>query len=382
MLLGSFGFAAANGGKLPYFVFYAILLLTCIPFAWSFIIFRNLDFSQYAEVSQAYVGDAIEINIVAHNRSLLPVPYVEVRNEMIKGIAGYMPGHRVLSIMPLGSKAMPEKVNCKYRGIYTFGPVVTDISDVFGMFTWNKKVSLRGVLTIYPRVAKLQNFCIKPMQTYGAITIKQKANEDYSSISDIRKYYPGDSFKRIHWKISARKGMLYVKNFDMSGSAGACIFLDMYRGGYNGVYRADMEEKSVECAAAIVYYTLSRNINTLQYVNSEKTVYTGGRDPKEFKKFMNSYVTVKSDGTTHLAEFIESKVRFLTRGSSIILITPLVDERLSGGILQLKDMGFEAIVVYIKEGDMDEKISQLFADCGIKLYKLSMGDDVKTSLEG
>ena len=46
-------------------------------------------------------------------------------------------------------------------------------------------------------------------------------------IKDIRKYKIGDSLKRIHWKVSAKYGELYTKNYEMYSNEEYNIFLDM-----------------------------------------------------------------------------------------------------------------------------------------------------------
>lgn len=382
MVLISLGFAVLAGGKLPYFVFYAVLLSTAIPFLWTVLTIKSLELFQSTDKEHVYAGDTVEINTTLKNRTLLPVPFAEVRNGMIKELTGNSPRNNIISIMPLDSKSVIERINCRYRGYYNLGPVNVNIFDVLGIFSCEKKVKCTGMLTVYPRVAKLNDFKIKPVQAFGTLTTKQKANEDYSSISDIRKYYPGDSYKKIHWKLSARKGMLHVKNYEMGGSAECYVFLDMFSGGYNNIYREDMEEKAVECGAAVVYYMLSKNINTGLHINCNKTVYTWGRDLHEFRKFMDGFTRVKSDGMMHMVELLESRHRLLPRGSSIIIITPMLGDNLVDKMAQLRKTGYDVVIIYIMLEDMNEENEKLLSQYGIRLYKVGLGDDVKTSLEG
>lgn len=382
MLLSSFMFALLGGGKFSYFVFYFVSLGVIILFLWTKSIVDKLDFSQRMAKDYAYVGDEVEIKTMVYNESLLPVPCIEIRNGMIKNISGIEPSCNIVSLSPLDSRSIIEKFKCRYRGYYTFGPVTVDISDIFGLFTWEKTISCEGILSVYPRVARLEKFNVRPMQIFGNVSTKQNVNEDFSSISDIRKYYPGDSFKKIHWKVSARKGSLYVKNYEMSGSAEAYIFLNLFQNDYNNSLRPDLEEKAVECSASIVYYMLEHNINTGLYSNGKDISYTRGRDLKEFKKFMEVFITVKSNGIVPVEELLESRARLMQKGSSIILITPDLNERLLDRITQLNRAGFDVTLVFIRAEDLKEKHKKTIDDSGIKLYCIGIGDDVKTSLEG
>jgi len=382
LIPGCFVFAILIGGRFPYFVFYTVFLTVLLSYLWTLYVVKKLRFSVDTEKMSVYTGDRVELKVDVQNKSLLIAPYIELNNEMIKTMTGKAPLNNIISIMPLSSKRVVESVNCKYRGHYIFGPINALVSDVFGIFSWNKKIICPGVLTVYPKVSVLQHFYVKPAQAFGTLTTKKKAHEDYSSISDIRTYYPGDSLKRIHWKVSARKGSLQVKEFDMSGNIEAFIFLNMYNRDYCDIYRLEMEERAVESAAAAIYYMLRRNINTSSYANCSKMTHTKGRDLKEFKKFLDELVTIKSDGTTTMADIIGLRLRLLPGGSSVVLITPMLDKSLLDKIIQLKSMGFEVIIIYIMIEDMDEECMKIFDYYGIKLYKIGLSDDVRTSLEG
>lgn len=385
LVISSFLFALIGGGKLPYFLFYVALFTVGVSFLWTKATVNMLGITQRIVKEYAYVGDEIEIKTMVFNGSILPVPFVEVKNEMVKDITGSMPSSNIVSLLPFDSRSVLEKIKCKYRGYYLLGPVNIRVSDIFGMFTWNRKVMCEGSLAVYPRVAQLGNFSTRPMQMFGTTTTKKKANEDYSSISDIRKYYPGDSIKRIHWKVSARKGALFVKNYEMSGSAEAYIFLNLFNNDYNNLCRPDVEEKAVECTASIIHYMLRKNINTGLYTNGSKVVYTRGRDLKEFIKFMRELITVKSDGSNPMEELLKSRSRLIPRGSSVILITPGLNESLLDKVIQLIETGLDVIIVYIMVEDSNEHLKSIYYYTGkynIKLYKVRINDDVKSSLEG
>lgn len=379
-------FALLGGGMLPYFLLYTVILVVGLSFLWSMSVAKKLAVNLRIMKEYVYVSDEVEIKTMVYNESLLPLPCVEVRNEMIKDMTGKTPSNNVLSLMSLDSRSVVDKIQCKYRGFYNFGPVNIKVTDLFGFFSWNRQIRCSGNITVYPKVAELERFDTRPMQLFGTVTTAQKANEDYTSISDIRKYYPGDSFKKIHWKVSARKGSLHVKNFDMSGSAESNIFLNLYKNDYADIYRADLEEKAVECAVSIINYMLHRNINTGLYSNGSRIVYTRGRDLKEFKKFMEELITVKSNGSVPMEELLETRSRLMSRGSSIILITPGLSERLKDKIAQLSEIGFDVITVYICVDREDEEqynsIVNYLENYNIKLCKVGINDDVKASLEG
>lgn len=382
MLAASFVFALIWGYKFAYYTFYMVIVTIGLLYFWTRTVVKRLDFTQRALKEFAYVGDSFEIKTMVYNESFLPVPFVEIKNQMADYISGTAMPNSVVSLMPFDSKSIFDRVVCKYRGYYSFGPIDVNISDIFGLFSWNRKVKCEGFVSVFPKVIRLDKFSVKPMQTFGTVTTKQRADEDYSSISDIRKYYPGDSMKRIHWKVSAKKGNLHVKNFEMSGSSEAYIFLNLYHSSYNEVYRLDTEEKAVECATAIIYYMLSKNIDTGFYSSGQKLVYTRGRDLNEFKKFMEELIRVKSCGTIPMEDLLESKARLIPKGSSIVIVTPEVSGRLVEKIVELRETGYDVIIVYIAVEDLNPEYKKIIDHYGIRFCRVGLSDDIKSSLEG
>lgn len=382
LVLGSLIFAIFGGGKLPYFVLCIVIFTVLISYFWTRSVVSKLTVRQKTVSDSVNVGDRAQISTMVFNGSLLPAIYVEIKNEMIKNITGKDSPGNVIYLMPFDSKRVTENFICKYRGRYNFGPVTVSISDVFGLFTWEIKVKLEGTFNVYPKVVKLSKFSTRSAQVFGTVTTKQNANEDYSSISDIRKYYPGDSLRKIHWKVSARKGLLYVKNYEMTGSAEAHVFLNLYKYDYSDIYRMDAEEKSVECAISVVYFMLREGVSTMLYANSKKQVYTGSRDLSGFKNFMEELINVKSDGEEPFEELLELRSRLISRGSTVILITCAVYDALINRIIQLKEIGFDVILVYTVINDISEKHLKIISHYDIKLYKVGLNDDVKMALEG
>lgn len=374
-------FALLTGGSLPYTILYIMMLLLVVSYLWTRYTINRIEIHRTSKSDYAYVGDTITVTTRVFNEGMLPIPYVEARSQMERKMSQENTPGAVLSVLPYGSKTYKQELSCMHRGFYSFGPMEVTVSDVFGLFTWGRKVSCEGTIAVYPRIAKLSRYNIMPTQTFGTISTNQKASEDYSNISDIRKYYPGDSFKKIHWKVSARKGSLHVKNYDMSGSAEAYIFMNLYHKDYEGL-REDKEEKAVECAASIINYMLSKEINLGFYANNKNPLYIKGRDLHEFKKFMDELIRINSDGETPLEEMIEARFRLLSRNSTIIIITPVISRGMMARITQLKEIGYDVVVNLISDSEIDEDTMRFLKEYKIGFSVIGLEDDIKKVLEG
>jgi uncharacterized protein (DUF58 family) len=80
--------------------------------------------------------------------------------------------------------------------------------------------------------------------------------EDPSRIAGVREYRRGDALNRIHWKSTARTGVLHSKVFEPSCVAGVTLLLDFHQDSYPAVgepYRSDLAVTTVASLANAVY---------------------------------------------------------------------------------------------------------------------------------
>ena len=99
------------------------------------------------------------------------------------------------------------------------------VSDVFGFF---KKEHVpdnsTGELLVLPVPFEVEPLTFAPGDM-GVETMK-RAMEDPSSPSDFRAYQNGDPLKRIHWKMSARKREIMIRQFEEPALPDALVLMD------------------------------------------------------------------------------------------------------------------------------------------------------------
>jgi uncharacterized protein (DUF58 family) len=99
------------------------------------------------------------------------------------------------------------------------------VADVFGFFKRVHTPQTDGQELLVLPVP----FEVEPL-TFAAgdmgVETMKRAMEDPSSPSDLRQYQQGDPLKRIHWKMSARKREIFVRQFEEPALPDALVLLD------------------------------------------------------------------------------------------------------------------------------------------------------------
>jgi uncharacterized protein (DUF58 family) len=68
----------------------------------------------------------------------------------------------------------------------------------------------------------------------GGDALRRRTHYITTNASGVRDYAPGDPFNRIHWKSTARKDRLIVKEFELDPLADVWLILDLWSGAHYG----------------------------------------------------------------------------------------------------------------------------------------------------
>lgn len=116
------------------------------------------------------------------------------------------------------------------RGHYLLGPVVVSSRGAVGLLTARRRLQLDGQLIVWPRAAVLPD-AVRVRLIGGtdgrADGVRTRQSEDFYGVRD---YQPGDLPNRIHWRSSARRGALVVREYERATRPTPAIVVDLDRG--------------------------------------------------------------------------------------------------------------------------------------------------------
>lgn len=116
---------------------------------------------------------------------------------------------------------------CAHMGMWQVCPTQLRYEDLFGLFRFSpKKSRLRRHLSVYPRIHPLGEDGEKAV-TVGFSESQVRTASSGENLGDTRLYQPGDSLKRIHWKLSARTRELHTRQFELQENAQVLLVLDL-----------------------------------------------------------------------------------------------------------------------------------------------------------
>ena len=238
----------------------------------------NLEATRECNRTDAEVGQTIAFNLTIRNRGRLPVAWVLIEDMLPRGAIVSRPprievkGHRLAVAMlgPRGQKTLNYQLHFAMRGYYQVGPMVLETGDLFGLHRRFRIVTEPVYIMVYPKVIPLPGYDLASRRPIGEIRLTHRLFEDPTRIAGVRFYQPGDPLNRIHWRATARTGVLHSKIYDASTIAGATILLDFHRDSYPAKNEPGRSELAVTAAVALA--------NAVSLMRQPIGLITNGRD--------------------------------------------------------------------------------------------------------
>ncbi|HEY41325.1 MAG TPA: DUF58 domain-containing protein [Dehalococcoidia bacterium] len=354
-------------GQVPLIlVAFLLLLVWGTTRLWERYALTRIEYRRRLSAKRAFFGEELLLELEIANRKPLPLPWVEIDDEMPEDIT-FLKGkttqsHKVdrvhlTSLLSLGwyhrvTRLYP--IRCDQRGYFNFGPTRIRSGDLFGFSRQEIEVSDVNQLIVYPRIVPVEQRGIPSKQPVGDIRTKRHIFQDPILTMGVRDYHFGDSLKRIHWKTTARLGKLQTKVFEPTTSVDMGIFLDVRTvqpPGWGAVTQS--LELGVMAAASIASHAMSNGYRVGLYANQRrKPVGELVRIPPsqhtdQLVYILEALAQIHSSESMPIGRFVSLESRNLPWGSTLVLITAVPTESLLATLLRMKRVGRQVALVII-----------------------------------
>ncbi|HEY4153331.1 MAG TPA: DUF58 domain-containing protein [Pseudolysinimonas sp.] len=222
----------------------AALLLVLIGLLVARIRRPRLDVVRLFSPPVVSAGTSVQVTLRIQNKGAGPSPHL-VWNDAIPWQQAAEPN----DLPPIGGSASQRRlVTAHYelhpprRGLYQIGPLVVEHEDPFGMAHSTIAVGLPDRLVVVPAIVDLPAGGPTLADGEGSANLVQRRVTGNDDDLTTREYRTGDALRRVHWRASARRGELMVRQEEHRSHPDAHIILDTRLAGYPD---ADIDDADV-----------------------------------------------------------------------------------------------------------------------------------------
>jgi uncharacterized protein (DUF58 family) len=183
-------------------------------------------------------GTTVQVSLRIRNLAGAASPHL-VWNDAIPWREPSAP-HELLPIPGLAAGGAPQRrlLTASYelhpvdRGLYEIGPLVVEHEDPFGMSRATLAIGTADRLVVVPAVVELPLGGPTLADGEGAAQLVQRRVTGNDDDLTTREYRSGDALRRVHWRASARRGELMVRQEEHRSHPDARLLLDTRLDGY------------------------------------------------------------------------------------------------------------------------------------------------------
>jgi uncharacterized protein (DUF58 family) len=161
------------------------------------------------------------------------------------------------------------------RGVYDLGEGILTVTDPLRLFLLSRRLIAEEQLTVFPTVLPLEKLRISLTSPLDGQRVKFAPNYDVSQLAGVRPY-ESDPMNRIHWKMSAHRGELMVKEFAPSASKSVVVLLNLTLRREPSFTLETFEDYMTMVGASVLQYAHDRRLPFGLTVLGEETLSSDG----------------------------------------------------------------------------------------------------------
>ncbi|MFB7252126.1 DUF58 domain-containing protein [Microbacterium sp. NPDC056234] len=222
LVLGVLFAIAANIVSAPILVYVAVLLfvLTALAILVVHLPRRSGTVTRQISTDLLTVGEQSRVTVRFALRSLR-IPHGRWRDVLPDAVTGDAAGE-----YPPEAGVLRYPITGVRRGIWPVGPLILRTVDPFGLAQREQAFGETRTVTVVPEVIPLAPLAAHWGAAGGtAHTSSSRLGQGSDNLSP-RHYVSGDSMRRIHWRATAHRGELMVRQEEEESSPDAIVVID------------------------------------------------------------------------------------------------------------------------------------------------------------
>lgn len=403
LISGSLLIGLFTGERMMFNAAYLLGGMLIVSLVWSLIAVRWIRISRRTLAQQAQVGKMIEETFVVRNTAVVPKLWLEVRDHST------LPNHHASHVVPaLGARGRytwQVQTLCLSRGEFRLGGLTLVSGDPFGFFVTPRVIKDDKRLVVHPQVVQIKRFELPAGMTSGGESQRKRSATVTTNASGVRDYVPGDSLNRVHWKSTARKDRLIVKEFEIDPIVDIWLFADFSAQSLvedpsvqriNGIgpilprgggLPPSTEEYVAVIAASIAQHFIEqdRAVGFAAHVPARRSLQPD-RSQRQMRDILESLAVARSLSEYSLGQMLQLETQVFTRGTTLIIVTASADAAWVGRAQRLLRRGIKPTVVLVDSSSFNSLISseemrRALKGAGIPYLLVRKDDNLSTVLQ-
>ena len=238
-------------------------------------------------------------------------------------------------------------IRCTRLGTYELGELRLRARDRVGLVSWEGRIDRRMPLRVYPRPERLREL-LSPAHTQASagneVALLRAEGLEFA---DTRPFVPGDRLNSVNWRATARRGTLVVNERHPERSTDVVLFLDSFAEARAAAGEGTFEQ-GVRVAATLAARFLERRdrVGMVAFGGILRWLEPDAGLTQRYR-IVDALLEAGVELSYAWKDATVIPRRTLPPRALVIAVTPLLDERSIGALLELRARGHDLVVLEV-----------------------------------
>jgi uncharacterized protein (DUF58 family) len=271
------------------------------------------------------------------------------------------------------------------RGRYAFEDVRVEIADPFGLESVAVALPAPGALLVYPRLVRLERlFSETGAHAHDGRRLLLRRHSGFE-LHGVREYEQGESLRRVHWRSTARRGQLMVKELEDAPRDEIAVLLDADASAVVG----ESFDVQVRAAGSILDSHVHRGRRAVLVVNSDRRdvqqVHSAAAD---WRRALELLAAAEPTGRSTVARLLAEQDGPAARALELAVVTARLEPELVDRLVQRALSRRKVSLVHVDAASFNgarrraEPLLLRLQAAGVPVAIVRAGDDLSAALAG
>jgi uncharacterized protein (DUF58 family) len=247
---------------------------------------------------------------------------VKHRQEAVEAVASVL----FTRVGPKATQLAHYRIRLGHRGKYVFGPLSVSSRYPLGLIERGLVVNVPSEMLIYPMIGKLHPRWKRELVGASELVTSSQSkggifNDDFHH---LREYRMGDNPKSIHWRSSARRNELIIREFHQNREHHLSVVVDLHL----SAHPAPQELHEAELILSFVATLCTEHSRTCREstvriaISGDKTsVYEAAASPANLEFLLDQLALAEPGAATTTSAMLAEAQRLASGNTRLVLVT-------------------------------------------------------------
>ena len=257
------------------------------------------------------------------------------------------------------------------RGRYRLEAANAVVEDPFGLERRERPLADGSALVVYPRLTELERL-FSETGAHGRdgrrLLLQRPSGFDLHSVRD---YVEGDSLRKVHWRSTARRGQLMVKELEDSPRDDVAVVLDAWQGCTRPIL-----DIAVRAAGSILQTYARRSRRAALVVGGATVELQRVQAEGDWRRALELLAGAEPDGFGAPDRLLTGDHNPAALALDLVIVTPRLEPAFADRVIQRAKARRNTALVYVDGTQNREPLLLRLQANGVAVAVLREGDDL------